>query len=167
MAYWKDNADSYICSNCGYEVNNPASLESQGKICPCCGERMLSVGCEPPKMVKLLQGVRELVEEEYGRAGAKWGLKNNSNHESYAVLLEEVDEAREDLDIIEKTLKKFWSMIRADDSDTDMLIHINGIQAYAESLAAEAIQVAAMAKKAKATICDGPAFKELTGRDPK
>ncbi len=167
MAYWKDNADSYICSNCGYEVSNPASLEGRGKICPFCGERMLSVGCKPPKMMELLQGVRELVEQEYGRAGAKWGLKNNSNHESYAVLLEEVQEAREDLDIIEKTLQRFWGMIRADDSASDMLMQINGIQAYAESLAAEAIQVAAMAKKAKATICDGPAFKELTGRDPK
>lgn len=35
VAHWIDNADSYICSNCGYETNNP-NKEPFGR-CPSCG----------------------------------------------------------------------------------------------------------------------------------
>lgn len=36
MAYWKDNADSYICSNCGFECNNPNELPYGAARCPKC-----------------------------------------------------------------------------------------------------------------------------------
>lgn len=32
---WIDNADSYICPDCGFETNNPNKLEN--KACPKCG----------------------------------------------------------------------------------------------------------------------------------
>lgn len=34
MAHWIDNADSYICPVCGFEVGN---LNNVGCICPRCG----------------------------------------------------------------------------------------------------------------------------------
>ena len=40
MAYWIDNADSYICSICGYECNNPNKEKYGTDICPNCGTKM-------------------------------------------------------------------------------------------------------------------------------
>ena len=40
MAYWIDNADSYICSICGYECNNPNKEKYGADVCPNCGTKM-------------------------------------------------------------------------------------------------------------------------------
>lgn len=40
MAHWIDNADSYICSNCGYEINNPNKTRYGAGRCPCCLSEM-------------------------------------------------------------------------------------------------------------------------------
>ena len=42
MAHWIDNADSWICSMCGYESNNPNKEKYGSKRCPSCGEVMKS-----------------------------------------------------------------------------------------------------------------------------
>lgn len=114
-------------------------------------------------MKQLLAEVQELKEKEYGRAAAKFGLKNNSDHESYAVLLEEFQEAQEDMDIVQRKLNNFWALVKRNDNPDLKLSMAKGLEQYAELLACEAIQVAAMAKKAAVTICDPEAYKELTG----
>ena len=43
MAHWIDNADSYICSACGYECNNPNKEKYGADVCPNCGTRMEEV----------------------------------------------------------------------------------------------------------------------------
>ena len=40
MAYWRDNADSWICSACGHEVNNPNKLPNGPGVCPNCKSTM-------------------------------------------------------------------------------------------------------------------------------
>lgn len=50
MAYWKDNADSYKCSACGYECNNPNKLPGGPNECPECHAKMY------PKQHKSLGG---------------------------------------------------------------------------------------------------------------
>ena len=40
MVYWIDNADSYICSICGYECNNPTKEKYGADVCPNCGAKM-------------------------------------------------------------------------------------------------------------------------------
>ena len=50
MAYWKDNADSYVCSACGYECNNPHTLPGGPNECPECHAKMY------PKQHKSLGG---------------------------------------------------------------------------------------------------------------
>ena len=40
MANWIDNADSYICSACGYECNNPNKEKYGAGVCPVCGAKM-------------------------------------------------------------------------------------------------------------------------------
>lgn len=51
MAHWIDNADSWICSMCGYESNNPNKEKYGSKRCPSCGEVMKS---EDVKIVPFL-----------------------------------------------------------------------------------------------------------------
>lgn len=36
MAHWIDNGDSYICSYCGYEINNPNKGEYGPLKCENC-----------------------------------------------------------------------------------------------------------------------------------
>lgn len=112
-------------------------------------------------MKKLHEEVIELKDKEYGRAAAKFGLKNNSDHESYAVLLEEVQEAQEDMEIIHRKLNNFWLLTRHNEKPELKLGMIKALERYAELLACEAIQVAAMAKKAAITIVDPMATQEM------
>ena len=105
-------------------------------------------------MEKLIEEVAELVEREYGRAGAKFGLTNHSDHESYAIILEELQEAKAEIDSFERELSLFWSMVKADDDDPYKYSCLHQMQSVALLGACEMIQVAAMAKKAAITVCD-------------
>lgn len=40
MEHWIDNADSYICSSCGYECNNPTKKKYVAGVFQKCGEKM-------------------------------------------------------------------------------------------------------------------------------
>lgn len=112
-------------------------------------------------MEKLIQEANELVEREYGRAGARYGLTNHSDHESYAIILEELQEAKAEVDAFERELSLFWTMVKSDDDDQTKLGRL--LQMYRISLfgACELIQVAAMAKKAAMTVCERGAVREL------
>lgn len=114
-------------------------------------------------MDKVVAEVKESVEREYGRAGAKYGLTNHSDHESYAVLLEEVQEAEEELAHLGKDVYEFWYGVKNDVNDYDKYIQCRKIEKRAIMAACELIQVAAMAKKAAVTICDRGAVNELRG----
>lgn len=73
----------------------------------------------------------------------------HSPHEAYAVIQEELEEAEEDLKCGYNMLEMIWQCVRADEnfeSELDRLYNIAG------SLAAEAIQVMAMAAKAKESL---------------
>ena len=116
-------------------------------------------------MQKLIESVRPLVEEEYGRAGAKFGLTNHSDRESYAILLEEVEEAEHELIEVRKKLGEFWNHTRDDERDLDKLVILRNLQTAALLAACECIQVAAMAKKAAMTVCERAAMIESLGRE--
>lgn len=105
-------------------------------------------------MEKLIVEVAELIEREYGRAGAKFGFTNHSDHESYAIILEELQEAKADIDSFERELSLFWSTVKADDDDYYKYARLLQMQSVALLGACEMIQVAAMAKKAAITVGD-------------
>lgn len=69
----------------------------------------------------------------------------NSTHEGYAVLKEEIEEARGELAEVEVCLDLLWGHVKHDsDRAYD---YAERVEQYAVRLAAEAIQVAAMAEK--------------------
>lgn len=115
-------------------------------------------------MTKLVNEVEELVECEYGRAGAQHGLIHHSDHEAYAILLEELEEAKDEVRFCESALTRFWDQIKRNvKSEDSKLNSLNLVYNNAILGACELIQVAAMAKKAAITVCDRNAVKEFKG----
>ena len=90
--------------------------------------------------------------EEYGRASVRFGTVNNSDHESYAILREEVDEAIDALAEADDLTDGFFELVKKNEEDKTKIALLNVIKHRAEEAAAESIQAAAMARKAIETI---------------
>lgn len=91
--------------------------------------------------------ITELVDKELDAANKKFGL-NHSDHESYAVLHEEVDEAREALALVEYQERIVWNAVKSNADSVIMRKLYEKVYDAAVNLAVEAAQVAAMARKA-------------------
>lgn len=96
-------------------------------------------------MDHLSPGVDALVELEHKTIVQKYGEGYHSNHEAYAVLLEEIEEAHEKLEIIKRWHDRLWSCIREDMGNLED--KISRIEHNAKQLAAEAVQIAAVARR--------------------
>ena len=103
-------------------------------------------------MEELIKQVINIECEEYGRASVNFGAVNNSDHESFAVLREEVDEAIECLEDVDGLTDGFFGMVKNNEGDKTKIGLLNVIKHRAEEAAAESIQAAAMARKAIETI---------------
>ena len=79
-----------------------------------------------------------------------FGAANNSHHESYAVILEEYQEAQEEESTFLSQLINFWQCVKQNRADA-AFVWLELMQCSAEKIAAEWIQVAAMCHKAKKT----------------
>lgn len=101
-------------------------------------------------MNKVKDKLPALVEEELAAAMEKHPLFASA-HEGYAVLLEEVEEAEAELNSLQHAVKWLWGWAKADDLGR---VKISAVEAYSKAinLAAEAIQVAAMAQKLLASL---------------
>ena len=103
-------------------------------------------------MEELIKSVVCAECEEYGRASVKFGAVNNSDHESYAVLREEADEAIDAMEDVDNLTDSFFEMVKNNEEDKVKMDILNVIKHRAEEAASESIQAAAMARKAIETI---------------
>ena len=103
-------------------------------------------------MEELIKSVVCAECEEYGRASVKFGAVNNSDHESYAVLREEADEAIDAMEDVDNLMDIFFETVKNNEEDEVKLDILNEIKHRSEEAAAESIQAAAMARKAIETI---------------
>ena len=103
-------------------------------------------------MEELIKSVVCAECEEYGRASVRFGSVNNSDHESYAILREEVDEAIDALAEVDDLTDGFFELVKKNEEDKTKIGLLNVIKHRAEEAAAESIQAAAMARKAIETI---------------
>lgn len=103
-------------------------------------------------MRELMASVQMVEATEYERAKAKFGPVNASDHESYAVLKEEIDEANEELTFVLHSLDRFWKHVKNNENSHCKTIALSDLERQATLLACEAIQVAAMAHKAILTL---------------
>lgn len=95
--------------------------------------------------------VNELIQAEYDNACENFGDKYNSLHEAYAVLLEEVEEAGEDMTRIKYSLEDFWKWIKQDTKINSKDIDIV-IEEYLKYCISELAQVGAVLQKIKNTL---------------
>lgn len=97
-------------------------------------------------MDHLSPGVEALVELEHKTIVEKYGVGYHSDHEGYAVLLEEVEEATEALREVQQRLACAWQDVR-EDARNLLGSEIIRVEHHAKDLAAEAVQIAAVARR--------------------
>lgn len=108
-------------------------------------------------MNKVFDKLPALVAEELEAANSTHSLFH-STHEGYAVLLEEIDEARDEMAAIDQCCTMLWDAVRM---DSPHVKHFAArIDRTALQAAAELIQVAAMARKMLMSLSPGPSGGE-------
>ena len=102
--------------------------------------------------------IRGAVAAETESAKEKWGETYHSEHEAWAVLNEEGEEANEALVKIGSILRVLWNFVRkAEKQPGDvkyMRDNLNYLKDHAQELAIEAAQIAAVAQKFLDTLED-------------
>lgn len=98
-------------------------------------------------MTKLRKAVEGLVDMELVLASEQHGERFRSAHEAYAVILEEFEEAVDEISHIRENLFGLWNTTKSNDYNGGEY-SLDNIMSAAESAACECIQVAAMAEKA-------------------
>ena len=93
--------------------------------------------------------LRKLVDLELEAANRE-NPPFHSPHEGYAVILEEVEEVRDELYNINGGMTRLWGAVKTNDAIA-MGDEACDIENHAVHLAAEALQVAAMARKFRQT----------------
>ena len=88
--------------------------------------------------------VLALVDKELASANERFP-QFHSQHEGWAVILEEVQECEYEFDDIKFQLKRLWDHVKHNEHPYPMMVYERAVK-----LACEAIQVAAMCKKFEA-----------------
>lgn len=96
-------------------------------------------------MTKLLIEVGELTDKEYARANEQYPAFA-SDHEGHDVMMEEIEEAEEELEHIHSIEIAMKYAVRRNDAE-DVNKTAMAMYETAQKMAAESIQVAAMAQK--------------------
>jgi hypothetical protein len=105
----------------------------------------MSFAAETEKLVSVL------IHAEYKNACEKFGEKYHSLHEGYAVLLEEVEEAKESYADVDIYLEELWKGIRGWKL-FDKEICLNKLLADTQNAIKELAQVGAVLQKIQNTI---------------
>lgn len=104
-------------------------------------------------MTTIVHPINLLVSDEYDRATKLHGAVFASPHEGYGVLAEEVQEAGDEVDIIDAVMRQLLLSIR-EEKNQAIADYANYIGDRAVQAAAELIQVAAMCEKLVRTVQD-------------
>lgn len=99
-------------------------------------------------MKLLRQDIRNAVIKEMTRANKKHGITHASHHEAYAVILKEVEDARDESNGFKFFFEKYWGLVKQDESSDVLNELLRDMKCAAEKTAAEWIQIAAMCGKA-------------------
>jgi hypothetical protein len=109
---------------------------------------------------KASESINQAVVYELQKIVKNYGATYASEHEGYAVLLEEVEEAGDDLKYINLLMNELWKEVKSDSVSKDFL---NSIKVGAIELAKEAVQVAAVCERFEETIAnksEPPTYRE-------
>ena len=95
------------------------------------------------------KSIEQAICHELRNIVKKYGPTYASEHEGYAVLLEEVEEACETANYMQDALKRLWTSIRQNEFSN---FELSQIYNYAIGLAEEAVQVAAVCERFMETV---------------
>ena len=95
------------------------------------------------------KSIEQAVCHELRNIVKKHGPTYSSEHEGYAVLLEEVEEACEAANYMQDALKRLWTSIRQNEFSNFELAQVHN---YAMGLAEEVVQVAAVCERFMETV---------------
>ena len=90
------------------------------------------------------QEVEKLVQKELESANQRFPMFR-SDHEGAAVIVEEIEEAKEEIEELEDNFRNLWSLVK--DNDIRSSTYAGWVFTSSIRLACEAIQIAAMAQK--------------------
>ena len=96
--------------------------------------------------------VADLIQAEYKNACKKFGEKYHSQHEGYAVLLEEVEEAESNISSLKENVSTLWKYIKRNDWEVITLKSIENSLYYTNNAIKELAQVGAVLMKMQNTI---------------
>ena len=99
---------------------------------------------------KATESIEKAVAYELQNIVKKYGAVYASKHEAYAVLLEEVEEAGEAQEYLEKQLSDIWILIKDNEDIPDIDIH--QLKEFAIMLVEEAVKVAAVCERFQETV---------------
>ena len=105
------------------------------------------------KMQSIVHPINLLVETEYQRAERLYGGVFASGHEGYGVIAEEVLEAEDEMQYVERNLVGLLRSLRGSDKQS-VMDWADAVRDVAVNAAAELIQVAAMCQKMVKTMED-------------
>lgn len=103
-------------------------------------------------MQHLIEMVNMVITAERNNAALDHGRLNHSDHESYAIIMEEFEESADEFNLAAQSLDGLWTHIKMDSHDSLKLETLKNLERHAMLAACEFIQVAAMAQKAMLTI---------------
>lgn len=95
------------------------------------------------------KSIEQAICHELRNIVKKYGPTYASEHEGYAVLLEEVEEACEAANYMQDALKKLWTSIRENNFSN---FELSQVYNFAVCLAEEAVQVAAVCERFMETV---------------
>lgn len=95
--------------------------------------------------------VEQLINAEYLNAVVSYGEKYNSLHEGYAVLLEEVEEARMEFECFNYHFPHLWDVIKRNDKNS-LERELKDLTIFSNCLIKELAQVGAVLMKIKNTL---------------
>ena len=98
---------------------------------------------------KATECIEQAVCHELRNIVKKYGPTYHSEHEGYAVLLEEVEEACEAAEFMQDALKRLWTSIRQNEFSN---FELSQVYNFAKGLANEAVQVAAVCERFMETV---------------
>lgn len=103
-------------------------------------------------MIRLLEEVKQVIQAERKRASDCYGETTNSNHETASFLLEEIEEAKEEMNLLWEKYTEFWHDVKTNQSSERLITDLQGVKRIATFAACECIQAAGLCEKGIVTV---------------
>jgi hypothetical protein len=93
----------------------------------------------------LTENAEQLIKEELESARGKFS-NLNSSHEGYAVVLEEFEELKEEIEAFEQNIQALWKAVKGNDAG-NQAENIRHMEAIAKKIIKEGVQLGAMCRR--------------------